>query len=297
MISIIVCSRNPAELSRFSESVSGTIGLPFEIVAIDNSQNKHSIFSAYNEGARRSRYDLLCFSHEDIAFHTKDWGKILEQIFTTDASIGLIGVAGSNYRTLVPSSWGSHADSNYINLIQGSGRDKTEGQHWINNPTKETLANVVCVDGVWFCTRKQIALSTGFDEKTFSGFHCYDIDYSLSVLQQFRVAVTSEVLIEHFSQGSYSRDWIEASLTLHQKWQNSLPVSANGPQQACRIEFELEAALRFSGQMISLGYKPLEIFRAMRFVNKKLSLPRVQLVAFCLRVMKMYFRHLLSGKK
>jgi hypothetical protein len=296
LISIIICSRSAGDLLRVSNNIEDTVEVLYEIVSVDNSSNAYSIFSAYNEGARRAKYDLLCFCHEDIAFHTQGWGKIVGDIFANNSSIGLVGVAGSNYRTLVPSSWGSHSDSNYMNIIQGKQDKDANGDHWMNNPSNETLPNVVCVDGVWFCTRRDIALSLKFDEQYFKGFHCYDIDYSLSVLKKYKVVVTFDVLIEHFSHGSYSRAWVEESLKLHKKWKDKLPAYASRSAEK-HLDYELEAALRFGRQMIALGYSPVEIFKALSFVNKQLQVGKVHVAAYCLRIVKMYLRQLMPGSK
>ena len=55
MISVIVCYRHADDLAALRANVSQTIGVPHELVAVDNTDNRHSIFSAYNEGMRRSR--------------------------------------------------------------------------------------------------------------------------------------------------------------------------------------------------------------------------------------------------
>ena len=66
MTSIIICSRKSEVSLELKESISSTIGVDFEIVVIDNSHNKYSIFEAYNLGAKRATNPYLCFIHEDI---------------------------------------------------------------------------------------------------------------------------------------------------------------------------------------------------------------------------------------
>ena len=74
MISIIICSRTASISDELTQNIDQTIGLPYELVIIDNSENLYSIFSAYNEGVKRSKYEVLCFMHDDIIFKTNDWG-------------------------------------------------------------------------------------------------------------------------------------------------------------------------------------------------------------------------------
>ena len=81
MISCIVCSRHIRLSERLIQNIQNTIGESFELVVIDNSKSNYSIFSAYNEGVRRAKGNVLCFMHEDILFHSQNWGQELCRIF------------------------------------------------------------------------------------------------------------------------------------------------------------------------------------------------------------------------
>lgn len=76
MISIIICSRHHTLDEELRGNIKATIGndILYEIVCIDNSNNCHSIFSAYEEGVKKAKGNYLCFMHEDIRFHSADWG-------------------------------------------------------------------------------------------------------------------------------------------------------------------------------------------------------------------------------
>ena len=74
MLSLIICSRTPRISEELEKNIAETIGCEYELVVIDNSKNKYSIFSAYNEGVRRSKGDVLCFMHDDILYKTNGWG-------------------------------------------------------------------------------------------------------------------------------------------------------------------------------------------------------------------------------
>ncbi|RZK03487.1 MAG: TonB-dependent receptor, partial [Flavobacterium sp.] len=65
-------------------------------------------------------------------------------------------------------------------------------------------------------SKKEIVEAHNFDEETFKQFHCYDLDFSLQVQQTHRAVVTFQVLLEHFSEGNYSKTWIEETLKLHE---------------------------------------------------------------------------------
>ena len=151
MVSVIISSANPTHLKQVTENITTTIGVPFEIIAIDNSKGQQGICAVYNQGIRQARYDMLCFMHEDIVIKTDNWGKYVIQFFNEHADYGLLGVGGSEYKTIAPSGWNcTGKEAAYINIIQGFKYDKKEPFHYYRNPGNKALAEVACVDGVWF---------------------------------------------------------------------------------------------------------------------------------------------------
>ena len=227
MISIIICSADSLLLAQVSENIAQTVGLPFEIISVSNPDAQMGICEVYNSCIDKAKYDLLCFMHEDLLIKTKDWGKVVHSYFQADEQLGIVGIAGGTYKALCPSSWYSWIDEpNRINLIQRYKHRVAEPELLFNNPEEEKLSIVTAVDGVWLCTRKKIAKEIRFDEQMLQGFHGYDVDFSLSVGQNWKVAVTFEVLMEHFSEGSYDANWLDSVLKLHRKWQHILPLES-----------------------------------------------------------------------
>jgi GT2 family glycosyltransferase len=227
MISIIICFRDQELLNAVLQSVANTIGLPYEVVAIDNSKGVYSIFEAYNLGIKRSVYSHLCFMHEDITFITENWGQKVVDAFENNPNLGLLGVAGSSYKPAVPSGWSFESASQetmYVNIMQYHKGNDTVNKNY-SNPRNQHTSQVASVDGVWFCTTRAVVEKIKFDDKTFSGFHCYDVDFSLSVLQHYEVAVTFEILLNHFSGGSFNDSWAIETLKLHNKWGRYLPIN------------------------------------------------------------------------
>ena len=62
MISIIICSRFQSISKELKDNIENTVGVVHEIICIDNSKSQYDIFSAYNEGVKRSQYhfSVLC---------------------------------------------------------------------------------------------------------------------------------------------------------------------------------------------------------------------------------------------
>ncbi len=255
MISIIICSRDAESLAKIRENISRTISAEFEIIAINNSEGKYSLCRAYNTGADKANFDILCFMHEDICFETVGWGKKIIQ-HLSDPMIGLVGIAGGDTKSIVPSSWSSFIFTSEINLVQ---HYKKDGRKEIIRRTgypgnHSALRPVACIDGVFMCTRKDIFSAFRFDEITFTAFHGYDIDYSLQVGTKYKVVVAFDILLHHFSEGSFNREWLHFSRLLSDKWSKTLPVSARVLPRERFVHQHWTAMRVYLWRMIELEY-------------------------------------------
>jgi len=223
MISIIICARNNDITPILRENIGQTIGIEYEIIVIDNSYNQYNIFQAYNIGVQQSRFPYLLFMHDDIFYHTDNWGEKVLAYFKND-KVGAVGIAGTPYIPFNPGSWWS-AGIGYLYILQ-SEDDKSPPvlQERFNNysSTREAVA----LDGVWFCIRKKLFDVIRFDEDTYNGFHLYDVDISLQVYKTGHSLICiKDVLIHHQSIGALNSNWLEAMHAFHFKWRKELPVS------------------------------------------------------------------------
>ena len=105
MISVVVCSRQDEHWDIHKRNVRKTIGCEYEYVRIHNRRNEYSLCQAYNEGVSRSHGDTLVFVHEDVFFMEPNWGTTLSSKFESNESIGLVGVAGTQYLTDHHPAW------------------------------------------------------------------------------------------------------------------------------------------------------------------------------------------------
>lgn len=273
MISVIISSANKQMLTDVRQNIAETIGVPFEVLAFDNGTGAKGMCQVYNEGSAQAQYDILCFMHEDVSMHTTGWGKIVNQLFQENPDVGLVGIAGSSYKPLSPSGWqGVSGDrTNYLNLLQGYKYTKIAPEHTYRNPKNEKLTKVVSVDGVWFCTTKQVLTKASFDEQTFKGFHKYDLDFSMQVRQHYQVVVTYDILLEHFSEGKLSKDWIFETAKFNAKWINQLPAFTESFTDQQKFEIEKGTFRAYVAYLIlyklpaSMAYR--ELFRGLRFLR------------------------------
>ena len=106
MISIIISTRkDKSSLKNIIENFSSTIGVEHEYVFIENG-GKYSLCEAYNLGVEKAQFDYFCFVHDDILIKSENWGVKLISLMENDTSIGLIGVAGTKFKSTYPSGWG-----------------------------------------------------------------------------------------------------------------------------------------------------------------------------------------------
>lgn len=222
MISIIICSVNEFFCTQLEKNIDKTIGdVVYEIIKIENSINSIPITQVYNLGISKSKGDYLLFIHEDILFHTKYWGRKLIEIFENNLDYGMISIAGASVKTKIPSGWWD-CEERYkaLNIIQHLPNNKVVNQNF--GFEKGDLQEVVVVDGVFMAVRKKTNV---FFDELLDGFHCYDLNISFEIQKKgYKIGVTNQILIEHFSLGSLSLNWLTSTIKFHKKNQELLPL-------------------------------------------------------------------------
>lgn len=225
MTSIIICSKYSCINEQLKCNIEQTIGCDFEIILIDNSQNRYNIFSAYNEGVSKARGEILCFMHEDILFHTNNWGRRVEN-YLQDETIGMLGVAGMK---VIPEQSDARMGRGFIayQQIKHTTLEDEPRSILLNQRHKSTalLQEVAAVDGLWFCIPRRLFDAIRFDEDTYNDFHLYDIDTSLQILQQDKkVMVCDDIIMEHASIGTFNKAFSNNLRILQHKWKDILPL-------------------------------------------------------------------------
>lgn len=222
-ISIIICSRCPDISKDLRENITNTTaGSDFEIIVIDNSRNEFDIFTAYNEGIRRSSGEILCFMHEDVRIHTDGWVSQVISIFSKMPDLGCLGIIGDLALPERPSYVGWQIP--VYDYIQGTARRVSNGNYFMRGG----LCEVVAVDGFWFCIPKCVLEHCAFDDAFFNGFHFYDMDISTQILSSgYKLAVTNTICISHSNDidKSYNASFFETLPNVVRKWRHLLPIA------------------------------------------------------------------------
>lgn len=230
MFSIIICSISPERLSQLKANIQKTIGIEHEIIAFDNREKQYPIAKVYNEGARQARYPYLFFVHEDVLFHSENWGKVIAEKLK-EPDCGAIGFAGSKIKPKIYSDWSYSSLYDCIAVYRQSegGSILHASNVFLEHPFEE----VITLDKIGIFVRKQLWEIYQFDEKHLTGFHGYDLDFSLQLAatHQFKNYVCTKILIsvKQHPDDKFTRLWAEDIIRLHkQKWNAFLPLQIPG---------------------------------------------------------------------
>ena len=227
MISVIICSRMADISQELKDNIAATIGCEYELCVIDNSHNDYNIFSAYNEGVRRAKGDILCFMHEDVVFHSEKWGDTLNNHFRQFPRAGAVGVLGGHYLPKRPCYWNEPCKES-ANYIQGGMNNGQYQSHRVQHQQyRSGRTFVAALDGVFMAIPKQL-FSSGlvrWDNQTFSGFHFYDADVCMQIHKaDYEVELIWDILLEHRNKSVFDSAFISARKMWFEKWKDYLPV-------------------------------------------------------------------------
>ena len=268
-ISVIICSRGHDISAEQRRNIESTIGVPHEIIAIDNSDNRYNIFSAYNEGVRQSKNDVLCFMHDDVRCKTENWGMEVLSAFE-DSKVGLLGISGPSYLSTLPVPWWSIYSPQFdfptiYQTIIDSDREGLKRSTFSQIPEKaltSTSVEVAVCDGVFLCIPKFLFSSIRFDEGNYYGFHFYDLDISMQVRNTgHKCVVSRNILLEHISSPSgLSHEWIQASNIFYKKWRRQLPISTLDYSFTQKISMQELSARKMNAILRLHDYDPFTFY-------------------------------------
>lgn len=270
MLSIVICSRTSVIPDNLDHNIAETIGVEHEVIVIDNSLNKYSLFEAYNIGLSKSRGEIICFLHDDIYIHSQDWGKILQEIFDSNPGAGLIGIAGSKIKTQMPSAWWDSAeDLKAINIIQHFGEPQREKEKWYKGFKTGAEVEVAVIDGVFMALRRdqRIKFNTWM-----AGFHNYDLNLALECHRfAYKVLVTNQILLEHYSIGNQDRKWYLSAMEFHKIYKKILPLQTKECEKHSQYlrKQEFSNGVAFIKGLLKHNYKKQALYYWLKVIALK----------------------------
>lgn len=223
MISIISYCRHPMPQSLQERNVAKTVNAPNEYLVIDGSRGPLQYSAAYNWAKDHVKGDIVVFIYDELYFMSMNWGGALTFKFAQDPSLGLIGVAGTQYLFA-----GKYS-------LTAAGRPFIKGRimyHLQNGDFFAALFSqekgdfeVVALDGSFLAVRTEVLRKTGFDEANFGGAHFWDMDFCMQTRKQGKIIVTSDIIVKRMSQQIFDPEWHAAGQRFMQKYKNELPAS------------------------------------------------------------------------
>jgi glycosyltransferase involved in cell wall biosynthesis len=278
MFSIVVSSYKEENFKSLKKSIDSTIGVDYELIKICNN-GEFGICEAYNKGIKKVKYGYVIFCHEDIIFHNENWGKKLIELFESDTLLGLVGIAGSEYKSYAYSGWSYPNSDAFISMYLKQSSGSVIDTDQFSDSKLIKFREVATVDGCFMATKKSILDFVSFDDVTFKDFHCYDLDFSLQIGKSHKVVVSNTVLLNHLSHGDFSHSWADETIKLHKKWEEKLPIyRGNNPQQNDFIRYELGAYEYFLERcigsrdlLLKILYKNFSI-RYLKIIGVKIAL-------------------------
>lgn len=226
MLSIIICSISTERLHDIEKNIDRTIGCEYEIIAVDNREKRWPIAKVYNHAAAQAKYPYLLFVHEDVEFLSEAWGPFIEEKLR-EPDCGVIGFAGNKAKLRCCSGWGQYFKWDCAYLYQGGYENQNIKFDVKNVFINIPFAQVTVLDGMALFVRKEVWETYPFDEALLTGFHCYDLDFSMQtavVGYKNYVCCSNRMLVKHLSLGSYSPEWYRETIRLHAKWESKLPL-------------------------------------------------------------------------
>ncbi|MDR2925191.1 MAG: glycosyltransferase family protein [Azoarcus sp.] len=198
--SVIVCSVNPWKFAQINACYEALLAnVPHEIIAIRDAS---SLAEGYNRGLRRARGDIVIFSHDDILILDPDFA---QKISRRMRDFDILGFAGTR-RCTSPFWWhaGVPLASGAIASIRSVDNVITIVMSTWNTSPWPVVDNIQAIDGLCMIARRDAAEEIGFDEKTFDGFHLYDLDFSFSAyLAGKKLGVCCDIPVIHASEGDF----------------------------------------------------------------------------------------------
>jgi len=249
-VSVIVCSIDSVRLRAMQDNFRAHLeGREHEFVVIDDAR---SLAEGYTRGLRSARHDLVVFSHDDVEVVSS---QPFQEIVHALGSCDIVGLAGSRLANGPAVMWAGHPH------IHGwvSYPDPQPGPGFLAAPfslESGVLAGMQCLDGLFFAARRAAVLRIGFDAETFDGFHFYDFDFSLRAhFAGLRLAVTTDVLAIHASEGSFDDSWKRYAARFQAKYPALNSPKGDHHAYGARLA-DRRQLVAFHAQLRALGRAP-----------------------------------------
>lgn len=253
-ISFVTCFSSNERAENLRASIERSIGRASEWEFIPQAGRPRGaahgddIFQAYNLGLDRAMHDVIVFVHDDVTFLSSDYWIDEVRRHLADEAVGLLGVAGTSL--LLPDvGWWEPAlypesclSGDILELITNRQVHFGSGTVVHGPPIAATAApdfdraaptcygpwkEVVALDGLFLCGRKQVLRDVGGFADYLQGFHFYDIDLCIRIKSAGLRIHTIPLLLHHLSPGASAGtpEWKRDLGTVATRWADRFPLT------------------------------------------------------------------------
>lgn len=218
-VSVVIPSITPEKYARASASFDAALaGLEHEIVGVHDAR---SMCEACNRGVAASRGDVLVFTHDDVEVASPDFAaRLLDALDAAD----VVGIAGTS--RIAGAAWAASGPP-HIHGQVGYRGDRGAIEVVAFGLDAPVRADAQALDGCFMAARREVLEELRFDDATFTGWHLYDVDFTVSAwLAGFSVAVREDLLVIHQSRGRYDERWQRDAARFAAKHRAALPPPA-----------------------------------------------------------------------
>ncbi|MDP9173691.1 MAG: glycosyltransferase family protein [Planctomycetota bacterium] len=216
MISILICSINPARFDAVRKMYAAALGNePFELIGIHDAK---SLAEGYMRALQVARGEIIIFSHDDIEILNDQFP---QRIFSHLSGCDMFGVAGTDL--LVGPNWMSAGPPHLLGQVAHTQPDGSLVASLFSAP-RPLVLNVQALDGLFIAAKRAVVNHVSFDPVTFDGFHLYDLDFSYSAFRSgIKLGIAMDINILHASVGNYNQVWAVYAERFLRKWAGKLP--------------------------------------------------------------------------
>jgi len=232
MISILICSINPDRFRKVCEMYAGVFaGENCQIIGVHDASG---LAEAYNRAVAATKGELLIFSHDDVEALNPDFkDRLLDHMRYAD----LVGIAGSTRVT--GGAWAYAAPPYVFGQIAHWHPQEKRYYAGVWGVPMRRMDGIKVMDGVFLCAKRAVLEKVPFDDKSFTGFHVYDTDFTFrAYLEGFRLAVGCDLCVLHSSSGTWDDKWKHYEEAFRLKHQGRLDVMPRRSYRAAMIGAE-----------------------------------------------------------
>lgn len=227
--SVIVCSHRPERSKRIEAHFQRVFASQdYEFILLPDAK---SLCEGYNRGFAQSTGDIIIFSHDDIELIPPNAAGLIQNHLE---NFDLIGVGGTTQ--LIDGNWISAGDPYVFSTTAAPETDDGKVRLLVYGAGPLVVTGIKALDGCFLACRRTVAQSLPFDEKTFDGFHLYDVDFSYRAFcAGFRLAVCRDLPLIHFSKGNNDAEYHRYKALFEQKFRGTLDNVEHAPWKYASI--------------------------------------------------------------